>query len=199
MRSFIAATLISAVAAETYTAWKTEVDTVISCGPEVTNCPGSSTSAWAYKPTTSAEVKTTSTSTCTDEISTSVSKTWAESTSTPVTHTLTTESKSTETVHITSSYTVHSSSSAAVTTPTLPASWVKSSGVPYPSGSCSPGHPGYPGYTGSTGFISKTAAATGTGAWAYPSSTPMAAKGAASSLQAAGVLAGAGALFAFLV
>jgi len=209
MRSFIAATLLTAVAAETYTAWSTEVDTVISCGPEVTNCPGSSTGAWGYKPTTSVEVKTSSTSTCTDETSTGVWShssstgvwTTSKSTSVPVTHYSTTETKSTETVHITSSTTVHSET---LTKPTAPASWVKSSGVPYPSGSCSPGHEGWPGYTGgSTGWISKTAAATGTGSWAKPSATPSwgpeAAKGAASSVHAAGFLAGAGALLAFLL
>jgi hypothetical protein len=58
MRSFAVAALISAAAANVITQYSTTTDSIISCGPEVTNCPGSST---AYHPVESSTTCTTTT------------------------------------------------------------------------------------------------------------------------------------------
>lgn len=216
MRSFIAATLISAVAANTYTAYTTEVDTIISCGPEVTNCPGSSTVHPTYSSTT-----------CTDEVvatpatySQGWSKTWATASTDSPAGPKSTESwakpteswaKSSETWGA-GSYTsatwsagswtsktwessvTTSPSTEAATKPTLPATYSKTAGAPYPSGSGSVSKPA------GSGAASGYAKPTGTGSWTAPTPyTPKSATGAASAVEAAGILAGAGALLAFLI
>ncbi|KAF1827596.1 uncharacterized protein K489DRAFT_21746 [Dissoconium aciculare CBS 342.82] len=81
MRSFAIATLISAVAANTYTAYSTKIESVISCAADVTDCPGSST-VYHATPT-----ETSTTCTTTDEAHPTVPATWthpAVTTSAPV-------------------------------------------------------------------------------------------------------------------
>nr|POE88201.1 hypothetical protein CFP56_11430 [Quercus suber] len=95
----------AAFAAETATVYDTEIHTVTSCGPEVTNCPARSTWASESKPTgywgpessawaessapveTSSWVESTTVSTWAPEVTSSVwveSSSWVESTTVPV-------------------------------------------------------------------------------------------------------------------
>jgi hypothetical protein len=135
MRSFAIATLISAVAANTYTAYSTKIESVISCAADVTDCPGSST-VYHATPT-----ETSTTCTTTDEAHPTVPATWthpAVTTSAPVyTTTSTADAHKPSTVDSTTCTEEETKTWETYTKPSKPTHYVTGAVAPHPSASAS--------------------------------------------------------------
>jgi hypothetical protein len=227
MRSFAIAALVSVVAANAnvYTVYSTKTDSIISCAPDVTDCPGSST-AYSYHATETSTCTTT-----TDEAhptapvyTTSAVPAYTTSSAPVYTWTSTADahpaySTSTctdEEEHATETGAVKPSTLETYTKPSKPTYYATVTGATGGKASASASGAGmclHPKFSPPLNlqltihFLSgKASSASGyakasTGA-AYPTApayAPKAAQGDASAIRAAGALAGAGAILAFLL